>query len=481
MTYSAFLRMALAGLGVCAMASAAGAACHNPEPLRFREDGTFRIMQITDTQDDHLIDFRTPELIRRAIEEERPDLVVCTGDCITGGQIRNDRQVRDAIDAVFMPIEEAGVPFIVTFGNHDEDAHVRGDAPNMGEQGQLAYYRRTFTCNINKPDDRRITGDGDMVTFVYGAKRKWRWSERFEAEEFEAEEFGAEEFDGEDADFLVQGFDWWLPGHLEPKLAIWAIDSGRYAPNPIAGQPIGYNDNGWDWIRPDQVDWYRSTSRKIERRYRRKIPGMMFFHIPLFEFETMWTVDRGMFPSRDRPNAQPPVDEGRYRVEEERHECVCTGPFNSGLYAAAQERGDILGMFVGHDHINSYVGNFHGILLGYGASSGFGPYGLGGDERNRLRGVRIHDFHEDDVEGYVENFATSFKRAGEDYGMCLAPDPADCNGDAYYPWTPSLSSTLARSSSFAEEASEPSPDAEVKTQGEDGRLVEVGEKVVTEQ
>ena len=474
MTYRVFLRTAFAGLGLCVVASAASAACYNPEPLRFRDDGTFRIMQITDTQDDHLIDFRTPELIRRAIEVEQPDLVVCSGDCITGGQIGSDQEVRDAIDAVFMPIEEAGVPFIVAFGNHDEDAHVRGDAPNMDEQGQLDYYRNTFTCNINRPDNPRVTGEGDMVTFVYGARRKWPWSDRFDAEGPGSEDFATQ-------DFATQGFSQSLLRRLEPKLAIWAIDSGRYAPNPIAGQPIGYNDNGWDWIRQDQVDWYRETSEKIERRFRRKIPGIMFFHIPLFEFETMWTVDQGMFPSRDRPNAQPPVDEGRYKVEEERHECVCTGPFNSGLYAAAQERGDILGMFVGHDHINSYVGNFHGILLGYAASSGFGPYGFGGEERNRLRGVRIHDFHEDDVEGYVQNFSTAFKRAGEDYGLCLAPDPADCNGDAFYPWTPSPSATLARSSAFGAEDSEPSADAEVKTQGEDGRLVEVGKRVVAEE
>lgn len=93
-------------------------------------------------------------------------------------------------------------------------------------------------------------------------------------------------------------------------------------------------------------------------------------------------------------------------------------------------------MFVGHDHINNYVGNFHGVLLGYGASTGFGPYGFRGNEMHRLRGVRVHDFIEDNVRSYVTNFSTYFKRAGNDYGMCMAPDPASCNGNAYYPWTP---------------------------------------------
>ncbi|MCB1740576.1 MAG: metallophosphoesterase family protein [Gammaproteobacteria bacterium] len=385
-----------AGLALAVAGGASHATCVNPEPLRFRDDGTFRILQITDTQDDQLIDFRTPELIKRAIEEEKPDLVVCSGDCITGGQIRSDQDVRDAIDAYIRPVEEAGIPFIIAFGNHDEDAHVRGDAPNMGEEAQLEYYRNNYTCNINKPSMPKITGTGNMVTFVYGSTRE--------------------------------------PGkRREPKLAIWALDSGRYAPNPIAGQRINFNDNGWDWIRQDQVQWYRDTSERFERIYKRKIPGIMFFHIPLFEFDTMWIVDKGLFGLED---VVPPTEAGRYAVEEERHECVCTGPFNSALYAAAQERGDVLGMFVGHDHINNYVGNFHGILLGYGASSGFGPYGFSGNERNRLRGVRVHDFVESDVSAYATDMSTYFKRAGEDYGMCLAPDPADCNGDAYYPWAP---------------------------------------------
>jgi len=400
MTAPHFAHTVIAGLGLAVLASTAHAACFDPLPLQFRADGTFRILQITDTQDDHLIDFRTPELIRRAIEEERPDLVVCSGDCITGGEIDNDQEVRDAIDAYITPVEEAGIPFLIAFGNHDEDAHDAGRAPQMDEAAQLEYYRNNYTCNINKPDLPNVTGTGESVTLVYGSQPA-------------------------------------ATGEPVPKLAVWTLDSGRYAPNSIGGQAINYNDNTWDWIRQDQVDWYYHLSLKLEESNGRPVPGIMFFHIPLFEFETMWTIDQGMFPSGDRPNPQPPTDPGRYGVTEERNECVCTGPFNSALFAAARERADIMGMFVGHDHINNYVGNYHGILLGYGASSGFGPYGFGGDERNRLRGVRVHDFIEDDVKAYVKNVATYFKRAGDDYGMCLAPDPADCNNDPYFPWVPS--------------------------------------------
>jgi hypothetical protein len=403
-----FKRTLVTGVAVGAFSTSAFAACVNPDYLSFRADGTFRILQINDTQDDQFIDFRTPALIKTAIEQEDPDLVVCAGDCISGGAIRSDEDARTAIDNVFQVIEDAGVPFIVAFGNHDADSFYSGNAPNMDEDGQLEYYRNAYTCNVNQPDDPDVTGTGDMMTLVYGSSDN-----------------------GQRRD--------------DPKLAVWAIDSGRYAPNPIADQRINYNDNTWDWIRQDQVEWYRDTSEKLQKKYRGKVPGIMFFHIPLFEFETMWSVDKGLFPSNDVPNLDPtpvagsvfrPKEAGRHSVEEERNECVCTGPFDSGLFAAALERGDIMGMFVGHDHINSYVGNFHGILLGYGASAGFGPYGFGGQERNRLRGIRIHDFNEDDVEGYVSNIQTDFKRAGADYGMCLAPNEADCHGDPFYAWAP---------------------------------------------
>ena len=70
---------------------------------------------------------------------------------------------------------------------------------------------------------------------------------------------------------------------------------------------------------------------------------------------------------------------------------------NSGLFTAALERGDVRGMFVGHDHINSYVGNYHGIYLGYAANVGYQTYGLGGGNNDRLRGVRMFELDIDNL------------------------------------------------------------------------------------
>jgi hypothetical protein len=172
-------------------------------------------------------------------------------------------------------------------------------------------------------------------------------------------------------------------GH-RPVFNVWGLDSGRYAPEKIAEQTI--EDDfllgwtwmpDWDWLRPDQIAWYRSTSEWLEKIHGKKIPSLMFFHIPLHEFRTMY--ENGV----------------RHGVVGERNEDECPGPFNSGLFAALLERGDVSGVFVGHDHINDYVGNYFGIALGYAASAGFGTYGLGGAENHRMRGARVFVVDED--------------------------------------------------------------------------------------
>ena len=59
------------------------------------------------------------------------------------------------------------------------------------------------------------------------------------------------------------------------------------------------------------------------------------------------------------------------------------------------EKGDVLGVYFGHDHNNSFHGKVNGIDLGYTQGCGFNVYGPGLD-----RGVRVFVFDEDDVENY---------------------------------------------------------------------------------
>lgn len=63
---------------------------------------------------------------------------------------------------------------------------------------------------------------------------------------------------------------------------------------------------------------------------------------------------------------------------------ACAPKLNTGMFAAMKESGDVMGIFVGHDHDNDYAVMWKGILLAYGRFTG------GNTEYNHLpNGARI--------------------------------------------------------------------------------------------
>lgn len=333
--------------------------------LRFRPDNTFKIVQFTDTQDNQNTDPRTIRLIETVLDDQRPDLVVFTGDNIArhGSTPPTSANVAAAIRNIVTPVDRRGIPWLVTFGNHDEDM-------GMPEEEMLEIYR-SYPYNINEPSPKDVAGSGNMNALIYSSMG------------------------------------------LKPVFNVWALDSGRYAPGKIDGQTIsedflpGWNwMPDWDWIKPSQIEWYRATSESIEHSNGYKVPSLMFFHIPLQEFRTMYDNDA---IKRLHPETGLNPQHG---VTGERNEDECPGPFNSGLFSAMLERGDVKGVFVGHDHVNDYFGNYFGIYLGYSANTGFGTYGLGGAENNRLRGARVFELNENTPEQFKTHMVFA-----KDYGI----------------------------------------------------------------
>ena len=136
----------------------------------------------------------------------------------------------------------------------------------------------------------------------------------------------------------------------------------------------------------------------------------MFIHIPLWEHRFMWfsSVD-------DRSTAAHERAVQKHNIVGERNEDECPGPFNSGIFSAILDRGDVKGVFCGHDHINTYHGNYYGVLLGYGGSAGFGTYGLSGADKNKLRGARVFNLDANTEDVSVETHMVFAK----DYGIDL--------------------------------------------------------------
>ena len=364
---------AMAGLATAGAAGAATAAPSAPagkdgivrNRLRFREDGTFTLVQFNDTQDGPRTDRRTIQLQEAVLDDVQPDFALINGDVINGSPT-SALEAKQAINNVVRPMEDRGIPWALTFGNHDEDSSAR---TGMDEGAYLEFVRQ-YPHNLNTAGARGITGSGNQVLGVRPSRG------------------GGEAF------------------------ALWLLDSGRYAPEQIAGQDFeGYPD--WDWLRPDQVQWYLETSAALERRNRGLVPGLVFQHIALWEHRFAWFASVDSRSEADHARAAE-----KHSIIGERNEDECPGPFNSGMFAAMLQRGDVKGLFVGHDHINTYVADYYGIQLGYAPGTGFGTYGLGGQEEHRLRGARVFRLDED-VEGL---YAGTELRFAADYGIDLDPE-----------------------------------------------------------
>lgn len=307
--------MALAAL-ITAFVQTAWAA--KPE-LQFRADGTFKIVAFSDIQDDESLDPRSTALMERILDAEKPDFVVIVGDCIMGGLCDTVDQVKQAITSISIPMEKRRIPWAIVFGNHDQEHEGK---TKWGKAGVIDFYAG-FPCNLNVRGPEKIRGVGNAHLLVKGSK----------------------------AD--------------TPVFNIWLIDSGMYA------------RGGYDWIHADQVNWYYNTSKGLQAKYGRKIPGLMFFHIPLREFVDM-------------------AKTGRFVGD--RFEAEGCSKIHSSLFASMLARGDVKGIFCGHEHINNFVGEWKGVTLGYDASVTYSDYNLPDNHPavNRTRGGRVFLIRESD-------------------------------------------------------------------------------------
>ena len=128
----------------------------------------------------------------------------------------------------------------------------------------------------------------------------------------------------------------------------------------------GGNFTGYDFIHEDQVAWYRTRSLQYTLgNGGAPYPALAFFHIPLPEFH----------------DAQR--DESCTLIGT-RMEAACAPEHNSGLFDAIKDCGDVMGVFVGHDHDNDYAVMYRDVLLSYGRFTG------GNTEYNNLpNGARV--------------------------------------------------------------------------------------------
>ena len=106
--------------------------------------------------------------------------------------------------------------------------------------------------------------------------------------------------------------------------------------------------DGYGWFHFSQIEWYLKQSKKYTKANGGKpLPALAFFHIPLPEYTQAW-----------ENKINPPIGV--------KNEDECSPDINSGMFTAMLTGGDVMGTFVGHDHINDYIGVYYNIALAYG-------------------------------------------------------------------------------------------------------------------
>ena len=129
-------------------------------------DGNVRIVQFTDTHIDPSSDYRrmqgekTFARISKVVRSERPDLIVFSGDVVTGGPAEAVwRRIVDSLN-VF------GVPYVVVLGNHDAEQDLsRREIAGIVTSSALSL--NTLNNKGELADVEILLRDGDRLSAVY--------------------------------------------------------------------------------------------------------------------------------------------------------------------------------------------------------------------------------------------------------------------------------------------------------------------------
>ena len=266
-----------------------GALGLQAQSLKFNSNKKFKIVQFTDV---HWVSGNPAS--EEAAERMSEVLDAEKPDLViyTGDLIFAKPAVK-GLDKALEPTIARHIPFAVTWGNHD-------DEQDMTRKELSDYIEKKAGCLNTRTEG--ISGVSNFTLPVNAA-------------------------DGNKA-----------------AAVLYILDSNAYSPLKQI--------KGYDWIKADQVEWYRKESAAFTKRNNgAPLPALAFFHIPFPEYNQAAQSENALLIGT-------------------RKEKACAPAINTGLYAAMLEAGDVMGTFVGHDHVNDYVVNWNNILLCYGRFTG---------------------------------------------------------------------------------------------------------------
>ncbi|XP_061352692.1 probable inactive purple acid phosphatase 28 isoform X2 [Gastrolobium bilobum] len=319
-------------------------------PLRFRSDGTFKILQVADmhygsgsitrcrdvlaSEFEFCSDLNTTRFLKRIIQAENPDFIAFTGDNIFGSSTPD---AAESLFKAFGPATESGLPWAAVLGNHDQES-------TMNREELMSFISlMDYSVSQINPSADNLTDPtkGGMMTKIDG--------------------FG-------NYNLRVYG----APGSMMTNstvLNLFFLDSGDRA--------VYQGIRTYGWIKDSQLQWLRRVSQEFQQDPLHptdaisptKPPALAFFHIPIPEIPQLFYKETvGQF-----------------------QEGVACSRVNSGVLQTFVSMGDVKAVFIGHDHTNDFCGNLHGIWFCYGGGFGYHGYGKAGwPRRARIILAELH-------------------------------------------------------------------------------------------
>jgi hypothetical protein len=309
--------------------------------LQFHSSGKFRVLQVADIQDGQKVAKDSIRLIEASLDATRPDLVIFSGNQIAGydpafaGSFRKRHWseepiresaldhtrdlVRKAIGQFTDPMVKRGVPWAVTYGNHDFQCGL--------DNSDLDAIYREFPGCVNPPSS--VLADQTIYSCEPGT-------------------FALPVQDAE---------------RTHNVLGLVLIDSGDYAHGGGFGTPS-----------TEALKFLRTVPERIGAK------SMVFQHMPMPEYYRAlkpvaanaafamqgYRAHADAYYVLDESNAQP----GGYLGEG----ISCPDQSDEFEILRGSDIGYI-GVTAGHDHRNGFVGKVEGMLLIATPTCGFNTYG----------------------------------------------------------------------------------------------------------
>ena len=290
----------------------------------FTTDEEFRFMQLTDI---HIgagflclkKDSMALNAVAAMIAEEKPDLVIVTGDIaypipVQAGTINNERPA--VLFAQLM--EKLGVYWCLTFGNHDTEDYAYYTREEIAE---IYMDREKYPHCLLQAGPEDVDGTGNYVINVKNTK-----------------------------------------GEITQSL--FMVDSQMYISSYILGLISTY-----DCVHENQIEWYENQLALLTEQNNGVTPkSMMFMHIPVIEMSDAY--------NEYKENGFKDTENVKYITGKigEKNSVICNSPENNGLFEACRKSGSTQAMFFGHDHLNSFAVNYKGVDMIYGYSIDYLAY-----------------------------------------------------------------------------------------------------------